>query len=489
MKVGMKESLNQLLAGLGEELDIPDHVYEDAVLRYGEVANWLHADDSPLQQYDPEIFPQGSFRLGTTVRPAHSAGEYDIDLVCRLKIAKESITQKELKHKVGNRLMAHNEYKKMIKESRRCWTLKYPQQFHMDVLPCIPNQERPLDLQAILLTDKELFRWQHSNPNAYAEWFYQRMAVRLIREKERLMKAESAYKSIDQVPEWRVRTPLQRGVQLLKRHRDIYFANDPEHCPVSIILTTLAARAYNNEDNIFDAIIGMVRNMPQHIENRNGQWWVTNPVEPEENFADKWNEKPRKRVAFLTWLKRVQEDFDYALNAYSIEEASRLRKALGSTDGGFFTESLGVTTVGKSVGKRSAEPYVPPLGSIQHVLQLPERENCQFKASLTGELYITHKKRFDVLSDKPVPKHVLIKFTVSTTTPKPYTVKWQVVNTGDAAAMANMMRGDFYESNASDKHVRWEPTAFLGTHWVEAFIINKDGECVARSGRKFVRIR
>ncbi|MCL1595578.1 MAG: hypothetical protein M3132_14620 [Actinomycetia bacterium] len=36
--------------------------------------------------------------------------------------------------------------------------------------------------------------------------------------------------------------------------------------------------------------------------------------------------------------------------------------------------------------------------------------------------------------------------------------------------------------------MRWESTAYAGTHWVEAFVI-KDGVCVARSGRKYVRVR
>jgi len=39
------------------------------------------------------IYPQGSFRLGTVVRPDTRTGEYDIDLVCWLLIAKETVTQ------------------------------------------------------------------------------------------------------------------------------------------------------------------------------------------------------------------------------------------------------------------------------------------------------------------------------------------------------------------------------------------------------------
>src|SRR5256885_4249773 len=120
MQITFKESLNQLLNKLGEELDIPDHIYEDVVLKYERVGEWLDAEDSALRQYKPEIFPQGSMRLGTTVRPIHDDGEYDIDLVCHLIIYKESITQKDLKDKVGKRLKEHEEFGKMLVESRRC---------------------------------------------------------------------------------------------------------------------------------------------------------------------------------------------------------------------------------------------------------------------------------------------------------------------------------------------------------------------------------
>ena len=65
-------------------------------------------------------------------------------------------------------------------------------------------------------------------------------------------------------------------------------------------------------------------------------------------------------------------------------------------------------------------------------------------------------------------------------------VKWQVVNTGTEALAAEQPRGDFYESDEPEKGVRWETTAYRGTHWVEAFVI-KDGVCVARSGKFLVK--
>ena len=45
--------------------------------------------------------------------------------------------------------------------------------------------------------------------------------------------------------------------------------------------------------------------MGEHIENRNGIWWVPNPAHEEENFADKWNEYPERREAFIAWRRDI----------------------------------------------------------------------------------------------------------------------------------------------------------------------------------------
>jgi hypothetical protein len=309
--------LSDLLAAIADELDISEELYEEATLKYEEVGIWLAEDEEGIGQYSPEIFPQGSFRLGTVVRPVDPQCDYDIDLVCHLDLKKESTTQKDLKDLVGNRLKANPEFAKILTPSRRCWNLDYPRQFHMDVLPSIANPEQLPD--GILLTDTDLIRWQKSNPKEYANWFRRAMETQFLRKRANL--AEALKASIEDVPEWRVKTPLQRVVQLLKRHRDVYFAGDPENRPVSVIITTLAAHAYKNQDNVYDALAGLVSDMPKYIECRDGKWWVENPVEAGENLADKWNEKPERRNAFVVWLDRIRKDAGQAVIGRRLKKA------------------------------------------------------------------------------------------------------------------------------------------------------------------------
>jgi hypothetical protein len=478
-------NFSRLLESVAASLDIPDTLYEDAVVQYEDVGEWLGAPGSALEAYSPKIYPQGSFRLGTVVRPTNEDDDYDIDLVCQLDIEKERTTQKGLKALVGDRLKERADLKEMLSESRRAWNLDYEGSFHMDVLPSLPNREHPPS--GILLTDKDLTRWQMSNPIAYAEWFRERMKVAL--ELRKAILAESMKASVEDVPDWQVRTPLQRAVQILKRHRDICFANDQENRPVSIIITTLAARAYGNESDIYEALSSILDGMPRFIGFENGRYVVRNPVEPGENFADKWNEYPTRRVAFLRWIERVRRDLGSAIAGKTLNESAViLSSAVGAGTVRKAVASLGVGTSVTLAASQRVETAVPGLGSTAHCQRpsWPERLVC--KAALRGEVYRTDKrgnKLWD-LANRPVPKHLWLKFMLSTNARLPYEVRWQVVNTGREAEALHGLRGGF--SDPEYKNTHWESTLYVGTHWIEAFII-KDGTCVARTGRKMVMVR
>jgi hypothetical protein len=192
---------------------------------------------------------------------------------------------------------------------------------HIDIVPAIPDNygwilEQGVPMKyakhSINITDNELknydvhsFTWPKSNTEGYALWFLDIMKIEA--DKIRMfLKAELLLESIDDVPEYKIRTPLQRGVQLMKRHRDIMFNSDCDK-PISIIITTLATRAYEfvlqqNENLVFyDVLLRIVDAMPLFIEKRNGNSWIPNPVNPKENFADKWNEEKVKEIKFYEW--------------------------------------------------------------------------------------------------------------------------------------------------------------------------------------------
>src|SRR4030042_5018253 len=126
-----EQVVSRFLEELAQELDISPSKHKQAVDRYQTVGSWLGASNSPLHVYRPEVYPQGSFRLGTVVRPVRDGleADYDIDLVCQLHRTKVVGHERDVKHSVGDRLKANSMYRDMLdKEGRRCWTLSYAEE-------------------------------------------------------------------------------------------------------------------------------------------------------------------------------------------------------------------------------------------------------------------------------------------------------------------------------------------------------------------------
>lgn len=306
-----EHELSKYLAGIAEALDISETKRDKAISGYQAIGKWLAGSEKTS---DVVIMPQGSFALGTVIKPVDDRDEYDIDLVCLLKDKRDS-DNKTIKNTVGNRLKEHGTYKNMLNpEGNRCWTLNYDE-FHMDVLPCVPNNRKyaePYHTE-IRLTHKEVdgsYSSRYSNPYAYHQWFEERMAT--VLEEARSLYAKTKNVEIEKVPLYAVKTPLQRAIQLLKRHRDIMYSSAQaaikDNAPISIIITTLGSLAYNNETTIFEALNNITSKMENGIKLIDGQYWIANPVMPNENFAEKWNETPAKRTEFGRWLKQAKND-------------------------------------------------------------------------------------------------------------------------------------------------------------------------------------
>src|SRR5437773_2294839 len=77
LTIDRDQQLDQLLGTSIAEFDIPDDVYELAVARYKHLGNWFSGYWAKSHS-DGEVYPQGSFRLGTVVRPINPRDHYDI---------------------------------------------------------------------------------------------------------------------------------------------------------------------------------------------------------------------------------------------------------------------------------------------------------------------------------------------------------------------------------------------------------------------------
>lgn len=321
--------LNEILETLTDLLDIPDSHYQLARDRYESLGNWLHRKESAVLNYKPSIYPQGSFRLGTVVRPLMKSDDYDLDLVCQIKLHKEVISQKGLKELVGGEIkkyaVAHN-FEKQAEERGRCWRLDYADNvnFHIDILPAIPDDQefvnrlfasqvpREFAKLTVAITDRtnptyEIIdsKWPQSNPKGFAQWFASKVKlVTTIRVKTLVEKR--LYASIDDVPTFEWKSPLQKTIQVLKRHRDVMFKDNPDGKPISVILTTLCALAYQGEKDLAAAITKIINEIPQLVNNQPP--YIANPINPFEDFADKWQDDFQLRENFWLWHAQAKSD-------------------------------------------------------------------------------------------------------------------------------------------------------------------------------------
>ena len=305
MYTTIDDQLNELLRTSVESLDISPEEYRLAVSRYEAVGASLAAywNDSEISG---EVYPQGSMRLGTVTRNIHRNDEIDIDLVALRNLSKSSTSQLQLKADTGHGLdlfvKGGPEGSPWKDEGKRCWTLHYPG-FHVDTLPALPDEDG--SPTGIVITDTEVRQWQSSDPIGYANWFHDVMRTEIEERRSVLSKSMD----VDSVPDWAIKTTLQHAVQALKRHRDIFFAQDLSDRPASVILTTLAARAYRGGDSLYSVLLDVTARMPALVECVNGTLVVSNPIQPNENFADRWRHDPRRAERFFAWIDAAQTDF------------------------------------------------------------------------------------------------------------------------------------------------------------------------------------
>lgn len=301
-----KEMLSRLYRELAGTLNISETMTNEIVNSYKAVGSYLGNMEQAL---DINIYPQGSLSLGTMVRPIKEdeEGDYDVDLVCLLKNG-HHLTSKEMKMIVGQRLSESDRYGAMLdEEGKRCWTLQYSD-YHLDVLPCVPRTLQESTDTKIRLSHKDdgIYSACFSNPKAYKEWFIGEMGTVFSQIREQYAAKRNV--EIEEIKLFQLRTPLQIAIQILKRHRDIIFANK-DNKPISIIITTLATKAYAGESDIFETISNIINKMDSHIEyDGDGNVLICNPTMREENFADKWKEFPEKKDAFHSWLQKARAD-------------------------------------------------------------------------------------------------------------------------------------------------------------------------------------
>lgn len=361
-----KDQLVGILEMLCQTLELTEAQYELAKQRYEAVGEWLAAANDPRLR-TLSIYLQGSTALGTTVKPI-GRNEHDVDLVSH--IAGGGTTPPDaLKQVIGTRLWANGHYRPLLEEMPRCWRLNYANEFHLDITPSVPNPRCAQGGE--LVPDKALREWIPSNPKGYKREFELRAA---LQPRMRLAKGPvfrgDAQVDVEAYPAaGGLKGILRRSVQIAKRHRDVYFEQlDPALAPISVIITTLAARSYEYSvrnfvyDSELDLLCDIVSHMVDTIETQmiggRRHWFIWNETTIGENFAEKWNRDPQRAEAFFVWHSQALRDLEQLVATQGLDQLTKsLRSSFGQAP---VTTAMDNLTREVSVARKSGQLGITP---------------------------------------------------------------------------------------------------------------------------------
>ena len=323
----MSSFRDSLLLGISQSLQLPRSKYELAEERYHTIGDIIQKD-AVFDDIDLHVYPHGSFRQKTTVKPLQE-DEYDLDFVVELP-TESSMMPGDLYNNIYRILSTDGIHNKMVEKKTRCIRVNYANDFHMDIMP---GKLINAATKEIIVPDRELKNWyHHSNPIGFAEWFEQQARISIISEyNQRVAKAKT-----EPITEQEIAArlePLRRAVQLIKRYRDLYCdANDA--VPVrSIVISTLMGQISSSYSSEMDIIMDFCSYVNGRIQLAGGKpFEVRNPVITNEVLSEKWNEDVQNYNDFKDMMKALTDDIDklYSLTI-NTDIVTQLKKMFGES--------------------------------------------------------------------------------------------------------------------------------------------------------------
>lgn len=332
------DSWEVVLMNIVQKISLTHAQYDLITDRYSNLQAILNvADDEILK--DAHIFVQGSIGLKTTIKPAPEAegdmANVDADAIVLLPNA-QNVDSKEVLDVLTRRFEVGTRTSTPIKPLRRGIRIVYADEnpgFHIDVTPARNAQgnDQSAGYGNLEVPDRET-GWKCSTPRDYSLWLENlaKLEIQIIRKMagDKVLMDSATQDPLPLYEDYAEHNPLRATIKLLKRHRDQWALNaeNPEYRPISAVITTLAAKAYEKVYKQsqaqalrpIEAIVKIIAYMPQFITQVDEGFAVLNPKDSGENFAEKWNrpngEGESYREAFFAWHSQALESVLIGLN-------------------------------------------------------------------------------------------------------------------------------------------------------------------------------
>ena len=223
---------------------------------------------------------QGSYALGTTIRPVKDTDEYDVDRLVYVEYD-SSKGPKDYIDDVYWCLKANGNYADKVHRNTRCVTVNYAGEFKIDVVPCISYNG------SHFICNRKTNEYEVTDGTGFRDW---------LNEKNRVTNGNLKL--------------VTRLLKCLRDHKKTFTAP-------SILLTTLVGNTiYDWEGDaqfktIPDALLTVTTRMDEFLQSHPSMPEIRNPALPTETFTRHWDQAKYShfRDMISSYARRIEEAY------------------------------------------------------------------------------------------------------------------------------------------------------------------------------------
>ena len=237
-----------------------------------------------------KVEKQGSYAMQTIIKPVKENDEFDADLLVYCS-EMEDWEPADYIQELYNLFKNNGNYSHMVKRKTRCVTLDYSGDFHLDLVPCVEDDDRTY------ICNFQENEFEETDGTGYRQW----------------LSDKTTYTDGE----------LKRVTRLMKYLRD----HKKNFSVKSILLTTMLG---NSVDNILrseftdtpTALLKIVTSLNTYLSNNPQMPVIENPVIPDEDFNRHWDQE--KYENFCDKISIYREKIEDAY--YEEDRNSSIRK-------------------------------------------------------------------------------------------------------------------------------------------------------------------
>lgn len=312
-----EDPFDRILAEIAFSVQLPPSLHAKACQRYKAVREYLE-ETTAFQDQIEHFYAQGSMAIDATISTRGTDNEYDIDIVAQLGGRYRHMTPLAILKALAAALRDYPVQK--IIQQTRCVTLFYADNMHLDVTPALRDYgstERQSEIthaKGALPSNDDCM--VPMNAYGHAEWYKARtpneervieaFKDRWFGDQRAKVRAEA---EVDEVPDQTdlvVKNMATVALQLLKRYRNVRYADYDGRIPPSVMLSYFAGAAALPDMTLSDMLIRICRWIIGEIErasiNRR-KLHVVNPTYCVDVFTDRWPENLYQQNQFARYLR------------------------------------------------------------------------------------------------------------------------------------------------------------------------------------------